>query len=92
MPVHATVDTTPIEHALKFSVNQQILDSGYKIFNRLEDAKDFPVAEKIFENEAVASVFVMAQPSSAFITVTKKPETSWGDLQNKIVEGIKTSL
>jgi hypothetical protein len=47
---------------------------------------------KIFENEAVASVSVMAQPSSAFITVTKKPETSWGDLQNKIVENIKTSF
>jgi hypothetical protein len=31
------------------------------------------VAAKIFANEAVASVFVMAQPSSAFITVTKKP-------------------
>ena len=92
MSVQVTVDTTPNEHALKFSVNQQILDSGYKTFNSLEDAKDFPVAAKIFANEAVASVFVMAQPSSAFITVTKKPETSWGDLQNNIVECIKTSL
>ena len=92
MSVQVTVETTPNEHALKFSVNQQILDSGYKTFNSLEDAKDFPVAAKILANEAVASVFVMAQPSSAFITVTKKLETSWGDLQNKIVEGIKTSL
>jgi hypothetical protein len=50
------------------------------------------VVAKIFANKAVASVFVMAQSSSAFITVTKKPDTSWGDLQNKIVEGIKTSL
>ena len=92
MSAQVTVETTPNEHALKFSVNQQILDSGYKTFNSLEDAKDLPVVVKIFENEAVASVFVMAQPSSAFITVTKKPETSWGDLQNKIVEGIKISL
>ena len=92
MSVQVTVDTTPNEHALKFSVNQQILDSGYKTFNSLEDAKDFPVAAKIFANEAVASVFVMAQQSSAFITVTKKPQTSWGDLQNKIIEGIKTSV
>ena len=91
MSVQVTFDTTPNEHALKFSVNQQILDSGYKTFNSLEDAKDLPVVVKIFENEAVASVFVMAQPSSAFITVTKKPETSWGDLK-KIVENIKTSF
>ena len=92
MSVQVTVETTPNEHALKFSVNQQILDSGYKTFNSLENSKDFPVAEKIFENEAVASVFVMAQPSSAFITVTKKPDTSWGDLKNKIVKDIKTSF
>ena len=92
MSAQVTVETTPNEHALKFSVNQQILDSGYKTFNSLEDAKDLPVVVKIFENEAVASVFVMAQPSSAFITVTKKPETSWGDLQNKIVENNKTSF
>ena len=92
MSAQVTVETTPNEHALKISVNQQILDSGYKTFNSLEDAKDLPVVVKIFENEAVASVFVMAQPSSAFITVTKKPETSWGDLQNKIVENIKTSF
>ena len=80
MSVQVTVDTTPNEHALKFSVNQQILDSGYKTFNSLEGAKDFPVAAKIFTNEAVTCVFVMAQPFSAFITLNKKPETSWGDL------------
>jgi hypothetical protein len=39
----------------------------------LEDAKNFPVGKKNSENKAVASVFVMAQPSSAFITVNKKP-------------------
>ena len=51
MSVQVTVDTTPNEHALKFSVNQQILDSGYKTFNSLEDAKDFPVAEKILQTK-----------------------------------------
>jgi hypothetical protein len=58
----------------------------------MEDAKDFPVAAKIFANESVESLFVMAQPSSAFITVTKKPETSWDDLKSKIVEGVKISF
>ena len=92
MSVQVTVDTTPNEHALKFSLNKKILDSGYKTFNSLEDAKDFPVAAKILENEGIASVFVMAEPATAFITVTKKPETEWGDLKNKIVEDIKTVL
>ena len=92
MSVQVTVDTTPNEHALKFNVNKKILDSGYKTFNSLEDAKDFPVAAKILENEGIASVFVMAEPATAFITVTKKPETEWGDLKNKIVEDIKDVL
>ena len=92
MSVQVTVDTTPNEHALKFNVNKKILDSGYKTFNSLEDAKDFPVAAKILENEGIASVFVMAEPATAFITVIKKPETEWGDLKNKIVEDIKAVL
>ena len=92
MSVQVTVDTTPNEHALKFNVNKKILDSGYKTFNSLEDAKDFPVAAKILENEGLASVFVMAEPATAFITVIKKPETEWGDLKNKIVEDIKAAL
>ena len=92
MSIQVTVDTTPNEHALKFNVNKKILDSGYKTFNSLEDAKDFPVAAKILENEGLASVFVMAKPATSFITVTKKPETKWGDLKNKIVEDIKAVL
>tara|TARA_Y100000815_G_scaffold268162_1_gene288760 strand:+ start:461 stop:739 length:279 start_codon:yes stop_codon:yes gene_type:complete len=92
MSIQVTVDTTPNEHALKFSLNKKILDSGYKTFNSLEDAKDFPVAAKILENEGLASVFVMAEPATSFITVTKKPETKWGDLKNKIVEDIKAVL
>jgi len=39
----------------------------------------------------VVSVFVMAEPGTAFVTVTKKPEASWGDLKDKIVEDIKAS-
>ena len=92
MSVQVTVDTTPNEHALKFNVDKKILDSGYKTFNSLEDAKDFPVAAKILANEGVASVFVMAEAATSFISVTKKPEANWGDLQNKIVEDIKAAL
>ena len=49
-PISVTVNTTPNKHALKFSVNKKILDSGYKTFNSMEEAKDFPVAAKTFEN------------------------------------------
>ena len=50
------------------------------------------MAAKILENDGVASVFVMAQPGTAFITVTKKPEANWGDLKDNIVASIKAVL
>ena len=92
MTVSVTVDTTPNEHALKFSVNKKILDSGYKTFNSLEEAKDFPVAAKIFEHADVASVFMMAETESGFISVTKKVGGNWGELKDKVVASIKATL
>ena len=92
MPVSVTVNTTPNEHALKFSVNKKILDSGYKTFNSMEEAKDFPVAAKIFENHGVTSVFLMAEAEAGFISVTKKTEANWDELKDKIVAGIKAVL
>ena len=92
MSVSVTVSTTPNEHALKFSVGKKILDSGYKTFNSMEEAKDFPVAAKIFENAGVASVFIMAEAEGVFISVTKKTEANWNDLKDKIVTCIKAVL
>ena len=92
MSVSVTVNTTPNEHALKFSVDKKILDSGYKTFNSMAEAKDFPVAAKIFENAGVASVFIMAEAEAGFISVTKKTEANWNDLKGEIVVGIKAVL
>ena len=91
-PISVTVNTTPNEHALKFSVNKKILDSGYKTFNSMEEAKDFPVAVKIFENADVASIFIMAEADGGFISVTKKTGANWNDLKDEIVAGIKAVL
>ena len=49
MSVTVNVTKTPNEHALKFSVNKKIVESGYKTFNNMEEAKDSPVAARIFE-------------------------------------------
>ena len=92
MSVKVNVTTTPNEHALKFSVNKKILDSGYKTFNTVEEAKDSPVAAKIFESAGVASIFIMAEVEGGFISVTKKTEANWNDLKDEIVAGIKAVL
>ena len=91
-PISVTVNTTPNEHSLKFSVNKKILESGYKTFNSIEEAKDFPVAVKIFENADVASIFIMAEADGGFISDTKKTEANWNDLKDEIVAGIKAVL
>ena len=92
MPVSVTINKTPNEHALKFSINKKILDSGYKTFNNMEEAKDFPIAAKIFENSDVASIFIMAEADGGFISVTKKPGANWDDMKEEIVTGIKAML
>ena len=91
-PISVVVNSTPNEHTLKFSVNKKILESGYKTFNSIEEAKDFPVAAKIFENADVASIFIMAEAEGGFISVTKKTEANWNDLKDEIVAGIKAAL
>ena len=91
-PISVTVNTTPNEHALKFSVNKKILESGYKTFNNMEEAKDSPVAARIFENAEVASVFIMAEVEGGFISVTKKTEANWNDLKDKILASINDVL
>ena len=91
-PISVTVNITPNEHALKFSVNKKILESGYKTFNSMEEAKDFPVAVKIFENADVASIFIMAEAEGVFISVTKTTKANWNDLKNEIVASINAVL
>ncbi len=88
MAVEVNVSSTPNENALKFTVNQTLLPSGHKTYNSLEQASESPVAQKLFAIDGVSSVFLIQD----FITVTKKPEASWVELQEKIIEGIKAAL
>ena len=92
MSVTVNVTKTPNEHALKFSVNKKIVESGYKTFNNMEEAKDSPVAARIFENAEVASVFIMGEVDGGFISVTKKTEANWNDLKDKVLASINDVL
>jgi hypothetical protein len=58
----------------------------------MEEAKDSPVAARIFENAEVASVFIMAEVEGGFISVTKKTEANWNDLKDKILASINDVL
>ncbi len=87
MPVTVQVDTTPNENALKFTVNQQVVDSGHKTYANAEAAEESPVAKTLFQIDGVVSVFLMAD----FITVTKTPESKWDVIQPAALEAIKNN-
>lgn len=88
MTVEVSVSTSPNENALKFTVNQTLLESGHKTYSSADRAVESPVAKKIFEIEGVTSVFLIQD----FITVTKDPGVKWEDIQEKVVEAIKSTL
>jgi hypothetical protein len=88
MAVNVQVSTSPNEHALKFTIDRPVIESGHKTYANSEVAEESPVAKALFALEGVASVFLMAD----FITVTKKTDASWDSLQAAAVETIQASF
>ena len=87
MAVEVNVSTTPNENAMKYTLSCNSIESGHKTYANAEAAKDFPVAKALFAIDGVSQVFLMAD----FISVTKKPEASWSNLEASILEVIKSS-
>ena len=87
MAVEVTVSTTPNEHAMKYTLSCQAIESGHKTYKNAEEAAGCKVAEKLFALDGVAQVFLMAD----FVTVNKKPEAKWGDLEGPVLEAIQSS-
>ena len=87
MAVEVSVSTTPNENAMKYTLNCNSIESGHKTYTNAEVAEDSPVAKALFAIDGVSQVFLMAD----FISVTKKPEASWSNLEASILETIKSS-
>lgn len=75
------VELTPNPHALKFIVNEKILQFETRQFQDKESAASDPLASAIFELEGVVSVFYMDR----FITIEKAKDTDWGKIQRPFV-------
>lgn len=74
------VEGTPNPDALKFNLNSRILEHGVRQFDTPAAGKGDPVATGLFEIDGVESVFYMGE----FVTVSKKSEVKWSDLEPKI--------
>ena len=87
MAVEVSVSTTPNENAMKYTLNCNSIESGHKTYANAQAAEDSPVAKALFAIDGVSQVFLMAD----FISVTKKTEVSWSNLEASILEAIKSS-
>jgi len=88
-PVTIYMEANPNPNSLKFATNQMLVPEGDSFdFPSIEDTKQAPLAEILFKKEYVDRVFYM----SNFITVTKKPEYEWIEIQNDIKDTIKEFL
>lgn len=82
-------DPTPNPHAGKFTVGRTLVEgrSG-KTYDSLEAAAGDPVAAPLLALEGVRSVFVVAD----FVTVTKEPGASWGELAPRVQAALRAAL
>lgn len=80
------VDLTPNPHALKFILNEKLLNFERRHFGSKSDAANDPLALGVFEIPGVISVFY----TDKFITVEKSKEINWGQIQRPLINFLKT--
>lgn len=75
------VDLTPNPHALKFILNEKLLNFETRHFSSKEDAENDPFAKEILNIDGVVSVFYMDK----FVTIEKQKEAGWGQIQKPFI-------
>jgi NFU1 iron-sulfur cluster scaffold homolog, mitochondrial len=87
--IHIYLESNPNPNSLKFVVNEMLIPEGLSFdFPDPESAANAPLAKELFQYPFVDRVFYM----SNFITVTKKGDVEWLEIQGKIKEHIKAFL
>ena len=79
------VDLTPNPQALKFVLNERLLKRETRNYPDKASAENDPLAKGVFEIEGVVSVFYMDR----FITIEKKPDISWGQIQKGFINFLR---
>ena len=87
--IHLYLESNPNPNSLKFVVNEVLVPEGMSFdFPDAASAGEAPLALELFSYPFVDRVFYM----SNFVTVTKKADTEWVEVQNTIKEHIKNFL
>jgi NFU1 iron-sulfur cluster scaffold homolog, mitochondrial len=83
------LESNPNPNSLKFVVNEMLVPDGVSFdFPNAESTSDAPLAKELFQYPFVDRVFY----ASNFITVTKKGDVEWVEIQGKIKDHIKKFL
>jgi Fe-S cluster biogenesis protein NfuA len=80
------VDLTPNPHALKFILNEKLLNFETRQYTDKASAQSDLFAKGIFEIEGVVSVFYMDK----FVTIEKSVECNWGQIQRPFINFLKS--
>lgn len=87
--INIYLESNPNPNSLKFVVNEMLVPEGISFdFPDAESTSDAPLANELFGYPFVDRVFYM----SNFITVTKKGDVEWLEIQSTIKEHIKKFL
>src|SRR6478752_4931722 len=87
--IHIYLESNPNPNSLKFVVNEMLIPEGLSFdFPDAESTTNAPLAKELFEYPFVDRVFYM----SNFITVTKKEDEEWLEIQGTVKEHIKKFL
>ena len=83
------LESNPNPNSLKFVVNEMLVPDGMNFdFADPEKATDAPLAQELFMYPFVERVFY----ASNFVTVTKKPDVDWAEIQLVLKDHIRLFL
>ncbi|MBS1681268.1 MAG: NifU family protein [Bacteroidetes bacterium] len=83
------LESNPNPNSLKFAVNEMLVPEGMSFdFPTPADAEEAPLAQELFMYPFVERVFYM----SNFVTVTKKEDVEWLEVQDTLKNHIKSFL
>lgn len=87
--IHIYLESNPNPNSLKFVVNEMLVPEGLSFdFPDRESTTISPLAKELFGFDYVDRVFF----ASNFITVTKKEEVEWLEIQTELKEYIRAYL
>jgi len=87
--IHVYLESNPNPNSLKFVINEILVPDGMSFdFPDVASAAEAPLAKELFEHPYVVRVFY----ANNFVTVTKKEDIDWIEVQDELKNHIRKFL